>query len=111
MISLVLILSSHYEVQYRYLISGKFGSTSLLQRVFKNSKLLRAHSCLLEITSELSQSQRECLVYLSDGDVPYFRVSFSTILSRTRYQKEGKFSGAGCQNMLKEKILLQRVII
>ena len=51
------------------------------------------------------------LVYLSDGDVPFFRVSFSAIISRTGYQKEGKFSRAGCQNMSKEECLLKRVIM
>ena len=42
--------------------------------------------------------------------VPFFRVSFSLFLLN-RVSKEGKFSGAGCQNMSKEEILLQRVII
>ena len=52
------------------------------------------------------------LVYLSYGDVPFFRVSFSPIFSRTGYQKKANFlSGAGCQNMSKEEILLQWVII
>ena len=51
------------------------------------------------------------LVYLSDGDVPFFRVSFSPIFSRTGYQKKANFSGAGCQNMSKEEILLQQIII
>ena len=54
---------------------------------------------------------RGYLVYLSDGDVPFFRVSFSPIFSRTGYQKKVKFSGAGCQNMSNEEILLQRVIV
>ena len=31
------------------------------------------------------------LVYLSDGDVPFFRVSFSPIFSRTGYQKKANF--------------------
>ena len=31
------------------------------------------------------------LVYLSDGDVPFFRVSFSPIFSRTGYQKKASF--------------------
>ena len=31
------------------------------------------------------------LVYLSDGDVPFFRVSFSLIFSRTGYQKKANF--------------------
>ena len=31
------------------------------------------------------------LVYLSDGDVPFFRVSFSPIFSRTGYQKKENF--------------------
>ena len=31
------------------------------------------------------------LVYLSDGDVPFFRVSFSPIFSRTGYQRRQKF--------------------
>ena len=33
----------------------------------------------------------ENLVYLSDGDVPFFRVSFSSIFSRTEYQKKANF--------------------
>ena len=33
----------------------------------------------------------EYLVYLSDGDVPFFRVSFSPIFSRTGYQKRANF--------------------
>ena len=37
------------------------------------------------------------LVYLSDGDVPFFRISFSPIFFHYRVSKEGKFSGAGCQ--------------
>ena len=31
------------------------------------------------------------LVYLSDGDVPFFRVSFSPIFPRTGYQKKANF--------------------
>ena len=31
------------------------------------------------------------LVYLSDGDVPFFRVSFLPIFSRTGYQKKANF--------------------
>ena len=31
------------------------------------------------------------LVYLSNGDVPFFRVSFSPISSRTGYQKKANF--------------------
>ena len=31
------------------------------------------------------------LVYLSDRDVPFFRVSFSPIFSRTGYQKKANF--------------------
>ena len=31
------------------------------------------------------------LVYLTDGDVPFFRVSFSAIFSRTGYQKNANF--------------------
>ena len=31
------------------------------------------------------------LVYLTDGDVPFFRVSFSPIFSRTGYQKKANF--------------------
>ena len=31
------------------------------------------------------------LVYLSDGNVPFFRVSFSPIFSRTGYQKKANF--------------------
>ena len=31
------------------------------------------------------------LVYFSDGDVPFFRVSFSPIFSRTGYQKKANF--------------------
>ena len=43
--------------------------------------------------------------------MPFFRVSFSPIFLEQGIKKEGKFSGAGCQNMSKEEILLQRVII
>ena len=31
------------------------------------------------------------LVYLTDGDVPFFRVSFLPIFSRTGYQKKANF--------------------
>ena len=31
------------------------------------------------------------LVYLTDGDVPFFRVSFSPIFSRTGHQKKANF--------------------
>ena len=31
------------------------------------------------------------VVYLSDGDVPFFRVSFSPTFSRTGYQKRAIF--------------------
>ena len=31
------------------------------------------------------------LVYLTDGDVPFFRVSFSPNFSRTGYQKKANF--------------------
>ena len=44
-------------------------------------------------------------VYLSDGDVPFFRILLSPIVSGTGI-KEGNFSGAGCQDMSKGKILI-----
>ena len=34
------------------------------------------------------QARRGYLVYLVDGDVPFFRVSFSPIFSRTGYQSK-----------------------
>ena len=37
------------------------------------------------------QAPGRYLVYLSDGDVPFFRVSFSPILPRTGYQKKANF--------------------
>ena len=52
------------------------------------------------------ESRKGYLVYLSAGDVPFFRVSFSPIFFQNGVSKEGKFSGAGCQNMSKEEILL-----
>ena len=39
----------------------------------------------------ISDPGGEYLVYLSDGDVPFFRVSFSPIFSRTGYQKKANF--------------------
>ena len=35
--------------------------------------------------------QGECLVYFSDRDVPFFRVSFSPIFSRTGHQYKAIF--------------------
>ena len=37
------------------------------------------------------ESREGYLVYLSAGDVPFFRVSFSPIFSRTGYQKKASF--------------------
>ena len=56
------------------------------------------HKSLLSKQYSHSLRRGGYLVTLSDGDVPFFRVSFSSILSRTGYQKkaEGIFSGA-CQ--------------
>ena len=42
---------------------------------------------------------------------PIKRRHVQGMLDQTDPLKEGKFSGAGCQNMSKEEILLQRVII
>ena len=43
-------------------------------------------------------------------DAPFFRVSFSPILSqRAGLSKEGNFSGVGCQNLSKGQVLLDRV--
>ena len=36
-------------------------------------------------------ARRGYVVHLSDGDVPFFRVSFSPIFSRTGYQKKVNF--------------------
>ena len=43
------------------------------------------------------------LVYLCDGDVPFFRVSFLPILPRARYQKKAIFLKPVVKNMSKEK--------
>ena len=42
-------------------------------------------------------------MYLSDGDVPFFRVSFSPIFPGKGYQKKAIFCGASCQNMSKDE--------
>ena len=49
-------------------------------------------------------------MYLSDGDVPFFRVSFSPIFSRIEYQKKASFLeqvGKTCQ---KRKFCYNRLL-
>ena len=43
------------------------------------------------------------LVYLSDGDVPFFRVSFSPIFSRTGYQKKSNNAKDGGEEVFTKK--------
>ena len=45
------------------------------------------------------------LVYLSDRDMPLFRVLLSPSFPRTGFEKKATFSGAGFQNMSKREIL------
>ena len=47
------------------------------------------------------------LSIFSDGHVPFFRVSFSPIISRTWYPKRTFFSEAGCQNMSEGEFFLR----
>ena len=51
------------------------------------------------------------LSILSDGNVPFFRVSFLPIFSRTGYQKKANFLEQVVKKCKKKEILLQRVII
>ena len=51
------------------------------------------------------------LLYLSDGDVPFFRISFSPILSRTGYQKRAIFLEPVVKTCQKGEILLDRFVI
>ena len=46
------------------------------------------------------------LVYLSDGDVPFFRVSFSPIFSITGYQKKANFLEQVVKTCQRRKFLL-----
>ena len=53
-----------------------------------------AESCLVITVWTLDfevKSRGGYLVYLTDGDVPFFRVSFSPIFTRTGYQKKANF--------------------
>ena len=50
------------------------------------------------------------LVYLCDGDVPFFRVSFSPNFSRSGYQKKAVFLEPVVKTYQKE-IFLNRVVI
>ena len=47
------------------------------------------------------------LVYSSDGDVPFFRVSFSPIFSRTGYQKKANFLEQVVKTCQKRKLFSQ----
>ena len=50
------------------------------------------------------------LVYLSDGDVPFFRVSFSPIFSRTGYQKKANFLEQVVKTCQKRKFCYSRLL-
>ena len=49
-------------------------------------------------------------VYLSDGDVPFFRVSFSPIFSRTGYQKKANFLEQVVKTCQKRKFCYNRLL-
>ena len=49
------------------------------------------HRKIFQLRMIASRGGGRYLVYLSDGDVPFFRVSFSPIFSRTGYQKKANF--------------------
>ena len=50
------------------------------------------------------------LVYLSDGDVPFFRVSFSPIFPRTGYQKKANFLEQVVKTCQKRKFCYNRLL-
>ena len=50
------------------------------------------------------------LVYLSDGDVPFFRVTFSPIFSRTGYQNEASFLDQVVKTCQKRKFCYNRLL-
>ena len=50
------------------------------------------------------------LVYLSDGDVPFFRVSFSPIFSKTGYQKKASFQEQVVKTCQKRKFCYNRLL-
>ena len=76
------------KIQHEYL--NKCNISHLDQNeVTINSIVLTSVSFHMNISQ--SDQGGGYLVYLSDGDVPFFRVSFSPIFSRTGYQKKANF--------------------
>ena len=78
----------------------KYAFTSFLS--FNHQFRIEENTDNFESLASIPRRGGGYLVYLSNGDVLFLRVSFSP---------KGKFSGAGCQDMSKEEILLQRFII
>ena len=68
-------------------ISGA-GSKDMIEKIGRN---LRKMEETKKFTFNLDKSLGGYLVYLSDGDVPFFRVSFRLFFSRTGYQKKANF--------------------
>ena len=64
---------------------------------------------LNDIVMDLSHGGGGYLVYLSDGDVPFFRVSFSPIFSRTGYQKKASFLEQVVKTCQKRKFCYNRL--
>ena len=52
------------------------------------------------------ESREGYLVYLSAGDVPFFRVSFWPIFSRTGYQKKANFLEQVVKTCQKRKFVI-----
>ena len=69
---------------------------NILNSVLKSDNVIRIFvqdsvSDFLSQTFNLLHPRGGYLVYLTDGDVPFFRVSFSPIFTRTGYQKKANF--------------------
>ena len=54
--------------------------------------------------------RRGYLVYLSDGDVPFFRVSFSPIFSKTGYRNKANFLEQVVKTCQKRKFCYNRLL-
>ena len=51
------------------------------------------------------------MVYLSDGDVPFFKVSFSPIFSRKGYQKKANFLEQVVKKCQKRKLCYNGLLL
>ena len=97
-------LLTSQKVEEKFIEKGREKATIIKGQIFLYlRKELRKSSLQSRVNCRNWRPGGRYLVYLSDGDVPFFRVSFSPIFSRTGYQKKVNFLGQVVKTCQKRK--------